>query len=311
MRFLLQVLALIAAMLLAPGAQAQPTGSYQQTCRDIRVDGSTLIASCRDQRGRWRASALDEFQTCRDQVFNDNGVLRCSRAALPTGSYRNSCRRIRAEGGTLYALCDRIGGGTRETSLVDYGSCRSSIDNKDGYLDCVRSADVPDGSYLRTCRETRMSGTVLTATCRVDLGGYLTSSIDTARCTQPITNRSGRLVCGTPARPPTAPPPVAGFGAVELFNCQGNRRPLVIWRASQQSQSWSRVGAVNTHYEGNVCPTGSPGLRITLENGISLIRALDVSNCGADDPTLFNCIWGELTVNGQAGGSLLRHAFGP
>ena len=53
-----------------------PSGSYQQTCRDARVSGSTLSASCRDARGRWNYSSLN-FRNCREDIGNNDGRLTC------------------------------------------------------------------------------------------------------------------------------------------------------------------------------------------------------------------------------------------
>lgn len=57
-----------------------PSGSYQESCRDARVNGSgrnaTLSANCRDNRGRWNFSTI-RFNDCRGGVINDNGRLAC------------------------------------------------------------------------------------------------------------------------------------------------------------------------------------------------------------------------------------------
>lgn len=54
-----------------------PAGSYQQTCRDVRVNGAILSATCQDARGGWRPSSLN-FRDCRDDIGNANGRLSCS-----------------------------------------------------------------------------------------------------------------------------------------------------------------------------------------------------------------------------------------
>lgn len=54
-----------------------PPGSYQQTCRNIRVDGNRLNATCQKQNGGWRDTSLSNFNYCRGQIENDNGHLRC------------------------------------------------------------------------------------------------------------------------------------------------------------------------------------------------------------------------------------------
>ena len=59
-----------------------PRGSYQQTCRNVRLDGDRLQAECQDRTGSWRRSSLD-FGVCRGDIANDNGELKCG-GANPT-----------------------------------------------------------------------------------------------------------------------------------------------------------------------------------------------------------------------------------
>ncbi len=55
-----------------------PTGSYQQSCNNARMNGSTLSANCRNNSGAMMTSYLDVSQ-CRstDDIGNLNGQLRC------------------------------------------------------------------------------------------------------------------------------------------------------------------------------------------------------------------------------------------
>jgi hypothetical protein len=54
-----------------------PPGSYQQTCRNIRIDGDRLEATCQKRSGGWRDTSLKNFNYCRGRIENDNGHLRC------------------------------------------------------------------------------------------------------------------------------------------------------------------------------------------------------------------------------------------
>ena len=54
-----------------------PRGSYSRTCRDIRMEGNSLRASCQKNNSRWRDTSLKNFGSCRGQIINDNGRLRC------------------------------------------------------------------------------------------------------------------------------------------------------------------------------------------------------------------------------------------
>jgi hypothetical protein len=77
-----QISGLFAAMALAgiafsASAQAQPPGSYQESCRAIRMQGSTLSAVCRTVGGRERSTALN-IARCVGDIGNNNGTLLCS-----------------------------------------------------------------------------------------------------------------------------------------------------------------------------------------------------------------------------------------
>lgn len=57
---------------------ALPAGSYQASCNNARMQGSTLSANCRNNSGAYMTSFLDVTQ-CRssDDIGNLNGQLRC------------------------------------------------------------------------------------------------------------------------------------------------------------------------------------------------------------------------------------------
>lgn len=141
----------------AQGAQAQdqrwgggagngwpPAGSYQQSCRDGRVNGDTLTASCQDNRGRWNYSSIN-VRSCNGDIRNDDGRLACSwggggggpgwGGALPGGSYQSSCRDARVNGDTLSASCQDNRGRWNYSSLR-YRECRNEIRNDNGRLVC-------------------------------------------------------------------------------------------------------------------------------------------------------------------------------
>ncbi|WP_312167189.1 CVNH domain-containing protein [Phenylobacterium sp.] len=124
-----------------PGWGQLPSGSYQQTCRDPRVSGATLTASCQDSRGRWNYSSLN-FRDCRGDIANNNGRLSCQWGGggpgwgqLPSGSYQQTCRDARVSGNTLTASC-RDGRGRWNYSTLNFRDCRSDIGNDNGRLVC-------------------------------------------------------------------------------------------------------------------------------------------------------------------------------
>jgi hypothetical protein len=63
-----------AAVQAAPGQL--PNGSYQTSCKDVRIDGQTLIGFCQKPDGTWQTSALKASQ-CAGDIQNVNGRLTC------------------------------------------------------------------------------------------------------------------------------------------------------------------------------------------------------------------------------------------
>jgi hypothetical protein len=59
-------------------AQGMPQGSYLQSCRDIGVQGDTLVAVCRTADGRGQRSALATVNRCVGDIGNNNGNLQCN-----------------------------------------------------------------------------------------------------------------------------------------------------------------------------------------------------------------------------------------
>jgi hypothetical protein len=156
--------AALAVALFSPAmtrtAQQIPSGSYQQTCRDIGVRGSTLYATCQDTGGGWQSSELRDFQRCSAEIQNINGSLQCNTGGyrgggygqggdrgrdgdrgndrVPRGSYTQTCQNISTSGNTLQASCQKRNGQWRQTSLRNYNRCNGDIANNNGRLQCAR-----------------------------------------------------------------------------------------------------------------------------------------------------------------------------
>ena len=134
------------------GGSGLPSGSYVQTCRNIRRHGDTLEAVCRSRDGDWHQTTLNDYHDCRGQIVNDGGNLRCNsnydnvggwyggsyRGGFPSGSYTQTCQNIRVEGDELKASCQKGNGGWRTAELDDYQACRNDIVNDNGRLRCAR-----------------------------------------------------------------------------------------------------------------------------------------------------------------------------
>lgn len=56
-----------------------PRGDYGQTCRNIYVRGDTLRAQCQTRDSQWVWSQLNDWDSCRSGIVNDNGQLVCRR----------------------------------------------------------------------------------------------------------------------------------------------------------------------------------------------------------------------------------------
>jgi hypothetical protein len=61
------------------GPNGTPSGSYTQSCQDIRTSGNTLEANCSMSNGDWKRASLQDFNLCNGEIVNDNGRLRCNR----------------------------------------------------------------------------------------------------------------------------------------------------------------------------------------------------------------------------------------
>ena len=131
-----------------PQREGLPGGDYKETCRDMRMNGYLLQASCQKRDGGWRSTSLDT-RSCNRGIINDDGYLRCPDiggrrheggrgGGIPPGDYRATCRDIRVSGQRLDATCQKADGNWRNTSLDNFYRCGNQISNVDGHLRCGR-----------------------------------------------------------------------------------------------------------------------------------------------------------------------------
>jgi hypothetical protein len=157
---------LLAASVAPAGAQTIPSGSYQQSCTNIRVRGDQLIANCTSSQGSRVRSSI-ALQGCRGDIANSDGQLTCN-----VNNSGNGYRRNHQYAGGNY------GGGNYGGGNGNYGG------------------STPSGSYQQSCRNTQMRGGVLTATCPETNGNLMTTSLNVRQCGgTDIANRNGRLTC--------------------------------------------------------------------------------------------------------------------
>jgi hypothetical protein len=169
----------LAATMIAPAlAQAVPSGSYQQSCQNIRMRGGLLTARCTGPNGLVRTSI--DPRTCRGgDIANNNGQLVCNGGTGYGNGYGNGRRHHHRDNG--------YGNGGYNNGYGRGG--RYGNGNGNGY------GNVPSGSYQQSCTNAVMRGGVLTATCPGN-GGSMTTSIDPRSCRGgDIANVNGRLQC--------------------------------------------------------------------------------------------------------------------
>jgi hypothetical protein len=181
-----------------------PAGSYQQTCSDISARKGTLYAKCQDVKGKSHSAKLSHYDKCGSDIANRDGRLECSGGSggnaaapsQPSGSYTETCKNIRMKGTTLHAVCRSIDGREMPTSLKDADRCSQGVANINGILNCAVSDVLPPGSYMATCKDIRLQGTTLLASCNNGRDRWLPAGLREAnKCSGDIANQEGRLRC--------------------------------------------------------------------------------------------------------------------
>lgn len=130
LRAILAVPMMLVALVLAMPAQAQPVGSYQQTCSNIAMDGDTLSATCTRFDGSTNDTTLAYAAQCVGDVGNVNGILVCTG---PVGSYGLTCVNAFVEANILHATCQRRDGSWVQSTLQFQGF-QGDVTNCDGVL---------------------------------------------------------------------------------------------------------------------------------------------------------------------------------
>ena len=204
----------------APAQSSLPPGSYKDSCTNEVVTGNTLKAKCKTMAG----TMLDASLTlpCAGLIDNINGKLVCKPgppgppkppapgAALPAGSYQQTCSGAKVAGNTLTAKCKTMAGGLVDTSLPL--PCSGSIENANGKLTCKAAvappkppvAALPKGSYNETCTGETVANNVLRAKCKNRAGTLVDTSLNLP-CATSIDHIDGKLTCkgaGMLPRPP-------------------------------------------------------------------------------------------------------------
>jgi hypothetical protein len=171
--------AAMAAILPALPAHAAPRGSYMQSCQNIRDDGRTLSAQCRDRDGRYRPSTL-RYRDCRAEISNQDGQLTCV-GGRPGGG-----------GGWGGGSGDGRPGGDWDHGRPGNGGGWNDGRPGNGWGGNV---SLPGGSWARSCRNSTMRGSTLYAECK-GLKRWQDTRLDVRQCRSGRAgNREGQLVC--------------------------------------------------------------------------------------------------------------------
>jgi len=171
----LGVATLALAFAIATPAAAQPGGSYQQTCRNIRIHESTLSAECQNTGGGWQSTQLRDYNRCNGEIQKINGNLQC------TGNNRS------------YGPND--GRGDDRGRDADRGRDRDHDHDGDRDHDRDRYNGAPQGSYYQTCQNVQVNGNTLTATCQKKNGRTRNTSLRNYQQCRDIENDNGKLRC--------------------------------------------------------------------------------------------------------------------
>jgi hypothetical protein len=176
----------LAATALAPaGAQTIPSGSYQQSCTNIHVRGTELIARCTNPQGARVRSSIELNSCRRGDIVNANGQLACNRNGYGRGGGYNN-------GG--YNNGGYNNGGNNNGGYNNGGYNNGGYNN--GGYNNGRYGRTPSGSYQSSCTNVSMNGGILTASCTAPNGQYITSTINPAQCRGgDVANVNGRLAC--------------------------------------------------------------------------------------------------------------------
>ncbi|HEV3316102.1 MAG TPA: CVNH domain-containing protein [Candidatus Angelobacter sp.] len=190
-----------------------PGGSYQQSCKNIKVRGDSLTARCKNNNNHWVDTSLADYDRCRGDISNSGGQLTCGQGggSYPAGDYAQTCRDISVRNNTLRARCQDGNGGWVDTYLDSYDRCSGGISNINGQLRCNgngygggdrdRDGDQgrgrgPRGSYSQTCRDIQVRGDSLSAECQTGYGEWRRTSLDHYDdCSGEIVNDDGQLEC--------------------------------------------------------------------------------------------------------------------
>ena len=102
--------------------------NFQNSCNNISISGNILSATCNSLNGQGRQTSI-----VLNGIENINGKLRITDVTQPS-NFQDSCTNISIDGNELSAICAKINGQRRQTSIVLNG-----IENINGILEYTSS----------------------------------------------------------------------------------------------------------------------------------------------------------------------------
>ncbi|SRR5579859_734190 len=169
-------------------AQQAPSGSYQQTCRNIGVQGSTLYAECMDTNRNWQSSQLRDYDRCNGEIQNLNGSLQCTgngnQGVYSQGPYNRGNNG--GYGRDRDRDRDHDGDDDRDRNRGNNGGYGQGNYGNGG---------IPYGSYSQTCQNIRVNGNDLQASCQKKNGKWKNTSLRNFNGCRNIENDNGKLRC--------------------------------------------------------------------------------------------------------------------
>lgn len=108
-----------------------PRGTYQQSCFNIMMSGTSLDAQCSDRSGFGHQSRLENAHLCTGDIANINGKLMCN---PPVGNFSLSCNMIDVENNQLTAQCLKADNNTRVAASLNVSGYHGVISNCNGVL---------------------------------------------------------------------------------------------------------------------------------------------------------------------------------
>jgi CVNH domain len=191
-------------------AQAAPSGSYLSSCRNVHMTGQVLNAQCTTASGIYVSTSLN-LQNCPNgPVGNNGGKLFCEGSTggpgwrLPAGSWQTSCRNGRAAGHQFIAECPNNQSRWVNSSLFMPNCPSRLVGNNNGQLFCEgggsnpgwRPGNLPGGSWRTSCKDMRMNGWVVHASCTNNQSAWRAASFNMNNCPGwALGNRDGNLFC--------------------------------------------------------------------------------------------------------------------